>query len=84
MTSQFSNCPLICMFHSRGMEHRINKFHKRALPLIYSSDSKLAFKELLDKNKTMSIHRKNLLLLAKEIQSKAKYFTRNIKIVVFY
>ena len=84
MTSQFSNCPLIWMFHSRGMGHRINKFYKRALPLIYSSDSKLAVKELLDKNKTMSIHRKILLLLANEIQSKAQYFTRYIKIVVFY
>ena len=58
--SQFSYCPLIWMFHSRKMEHSINKIHERALYFIYPSDSKLTFKELLDKNKTVSIHQKNL------------------------
>ena len=55
------------MFHGRRMEHRINKIHERALRLIYPSDSKLRFKELLDKNKTVSIHQKNLQALATEI-----------------
>ena len=45
---------------------------------IYPSDSKLTFKELLDKNKTVSIHQKNLIF------SKAKYLTRNIKRIVFF
>ena len=44
ITSQFSYCPLIWMFHSRRMEHRINKIHERTLRLIYPSDSKLKFK----------------------------------------
>ena len=56
--SQFSYCPLIWMFHSRRIEHRVNKIHEKALCLIYPSDSKLTFKELLDKNKTGSIHKK--------------------------
>ena len=43
--SQFSYCPLIWMFHSGKMEHRINRIHERALRLIYPSDSKLTFKE---------------------------------------
>ena len=47
------------MFHSRKMEHSINK--------IYPSDSKLTFKELLDKNKAVSIYQKNLQVLATEI-----------------
>ena len=55
------------MFHSRRMEHRINKIHEKALCLIYPSDSKLTFKELLDKIKTVSIHQKNLQVLAAEI-----------------
>ena len=50
ITSQFSYCPLIWMFHCRKIEHRINKIHERALCLIYPSNSKLTFKELLDKN----------------------------------
>ena len=49
ITSQFSYCPLIWMFHSRRMVYRINKIHERAPRLIYPSDSKLAFKKLLDK-----------------------------------
>ena len=31
VSSQFSCCPLIWMFHSRKMENRINSIHKRAL-----------------------------------------------------
>ena len=48
------------------MEHRINRIHERALRLIYPSDSKLTFKKLLDKNKTVSILKKNLQVLATE------------------
>ena len=67
ITSQFSYCPLIWMFHSRRMEHSTSKIHERALRLIYPSDSKVTFEELLDKNKTVSIHQKNLQVLATEI-----------------
>ena len=55
------------MSHSRKMEHRIIKTHEMALPFIYPFDSKLTFKELLDKNKTGSIHLKTLQVLATEI-----------------
>ena len=41
ITSQFSYCPLIWMFHSRRMEHRINKIHESALRLIYPSRFKI-------------------------------------------
>ena len=49
------------------MEHRINRIYERALRLIYPSDSKLTFRELFDKNKTVSIHQKILQALATEI-----------------
>ena len=29
--SQFGYCPLVCMFHSRGLNNRINKIHERTL-----------------------------------------------------
>ena len=67
ITLQFSYCPLIWMFHSRRMEHRVNKIHEKALRLICPSDSKLTFEELLDKNKTVSIHQKILQVLATEV-----------------
>ena len=71
------------MFHSQRMEHRINKDppSERVLRLIYPSNSKLTFKKLLDKNKTVSIHQKNLTVIATEI-FKAKL--RNIKIIAFF
>ena len=65
--SQFSYCPLIWMFHSRAMEHRINRIPERALRLIYPNQHQLTFKELLEKNKTVSIHQRNLQTLATEI-----------------
>ena len=55
------------MFHSRKMEHRINSIHKRALKLVYKGSPDLKFQELLAKNKSVSVHQKNLQLLATEI-----------------
>ena len=47
--SQFSYYPLIWMFHSRAMEHRISRIHERTLRLIYPDQHQLTFKELLEK-----------------------------------
>ena len=49
MMSQLSYCLLIWMFHSRAMEHRINRIHERILTLIYPNQHQLTFKELLEK-----------------------------------
>ena len=49
MMSQLSYCLLIWMFHSRAMEHRINRIHERTLRLIYPNQHQLTFKELLEK-----------------------------------
>ena len=56
------------MFHSRTTEHRINRIHERTLRLIYVNQHQLTFKELLEKkNKIVSIHQRNLQILATEI-----------------
>ena len=65
--SQFAYCPLIWMFHSRTMEHRINRIHERTLRLIYPNQHQLTFKKLLEKNKIVSIYQRNLQTLANEI-----------------
>ena len=73
--SQFSYYPLIWMFHSRDMEHRINRIHERTLRLIYPNQHQLTFKKLLEKKKTVSIHQRNLQTLATEIyKAKNKIF----------
>ena len=69
--SQFSYCPLVWMFHSRKTNKTINRLHERALRLVYE-DNTSTFTELLEKDKSVTIHQKNLQLLAIEI-FKAKH-----------
>ena len=64
--SQFGYCPLVRMFHSRGLNNRINKIHEKALRLVYN-DNQLTFSELLDKENSVTIHDRNLQALATEV-----------------
>ena len=64
--SQFNYCPLIWMFHSRTLNNKINRLHEGALRIVYS-DYKSSFCELLEKDKSFSIHHKNIQSLTIEI-----------------
>ena len=64
--SQFGYCPLVWMNHSRALNNRINGLHKRALSLVYN-DFSSSFSELLEKDKSVTIHHRNLQTLAYEI-----------------
>ena len=64
--SQFSYCPLIRMCHSRTVNNKINKLHERCLRIVYI-DKKSSFKELLETEKSVLIHIKNLKVLATEM-----------------
>ena len=66
ITSQFYYCPLIWMFHSRQLNNRINKIQERALRLV-CKDSKLTFDDLLKLDNSVTIHQRNLQILATEI-----------------
>ena len=57
--SQFEYCPLSGMFHSRTLNNRINDLHYRALRIIYKENS-LTFKELLEKDGSVTIHHRNI------------------------
>ena len=74
------------MFHSRKMEQSINKIHKRALRLIYPSNSKLTFKELLDQNKIVSIHQENIQVLVTELLKAKLNISREIlkELIAFF
>ena len=67
ITSQFSYCPLVWMFHNRTLNNRINKIHERALRLVYKNETFLSFDDLLKRDRSVSIHQKNLQILATEI-----------------
>ena len=54
------------MFHSRKINNRINSLHERTLGVVYR-DYNATFSELLSKDKSVTIHQRNLRLLATEI-----------------
>ena len=64
--SQFGFCPLIWMFHSRGLNNKINCIHERALRITYN-DKSSSFGELLTKDRSVTIHHRNIRALAIEI-----------------
>ena len=64
--SQFNYCPLIWMCHSRINNNKINRLHERCLRIIYK-DKKSSFEELLDKDSSVSIHNRNMQILATEL-----------------
>ena len=64
--SQFRYCPLIWMLHSRALNNNIDHIHERALRTVYSVYSS-SFYELLDKDDTFKIHKKNVQNLTIEI-----------------
>ena len=66
ISSQFSYCPLIWMCHSRTLNTKINKIHKRALRIVFK-DNNSSFDVLIQKAGTVKIHHRNLQILAVEI-----------------
>ena len=66
ITSQFSYCPLVWMSHSRGLNKRINKIDEKSLRLVYN-DNISSFNELPVKDNCVTIHDRNLQVLATEI-----------------
>ena len=51
------------MFHSRRLNNKINSIHERALKITYQ-DNTSTFQELLNKDNSVSIHHRNLQVLA--------------------
>ena len=54
------------MIHNRGLNNKLNHIHKRALRIVYN-DYSSSFDDLLNKDKSVTIHQRNLQQLAIEI-----------------
>ena len=65
-TSQFSYCLLVWMCHSRTNNNKINRFHERCLQ-IADNDKQSLFNELLEKYGSVSIHMRNMQILATQM-----------------
>ena len=64
--SQFSYCPLVWMFHTKQLNNRINSLHEKALRVTYQ-DRNSSFSELLNLDKSASIHYRNIEYFLTEI-----------------
>ena len=64
--SQFGYCPLVWMFCGRQTNARINHIHESALRGVYNDEISPA-EELLGKDKSQIIRRRNIKILAAEI-----------------
>ena len=64
--SQFSYSPLTWMFYDRSINNTINKVHERALRIVYQDDTS-SFEELLIRDKSFTVHHRNIQNLALEV-----------------
>ena len=71
--SQFGYCPLIWMFHSRGLNNKINRIHERALRITYN-DKSSSYREELAKDRSVTIDHRNTRALAIGIYKKMQEF----------
>ena len=69
--SQFGYCPLIWVCHSRIINKKINRLHERCLRIIYG-DKQSSFEELLEKEHSVSIHDRNIQILATKMYKVSK------------
>ena len=70
------------MFHARELNNRINRIHERALRLVYQ-DRTLSFEELLKKDKSFTIHERNIQTLGIELYKVAHGTAPKIMNLVF-
>ena len=71
-TPQFGYCSLVCMFHSRTLNSRINKLQERALCLVYNGSSS-SFSELLENDNSFTIDHRYIYKPAMETH-KVKHY----------
>ena len=64
--SQFNYCSLIWMCHSCENNNKINRLHERCLRII-CNDKRSSFNALLEKDGSVSIHERNIKILAAEM-----------------
>ena len=66
ITSHFSYCPVVWMFHTRKLNETINHILEKALRIVYK-DFDSSFQELLIEGNSLNIYDRNLQKLMTEI-----------------
>ena len=70
------------MCHNRTINSKINRLHERCLRIVYN-DNKSSFQELLDKDKGVTIHIKNVRELAIEIFKVSNSYSNSLVSEIF-
>ena len=71
-TNYGSFCPLFWMCHRKKINNQINKLHERVLRLVYNDTSSF-WGELLERDKSVTIHERNIqILLAETFRVKSR------------
>ena len=66
VNSQFGYCLLIWIFHDRTLNNRLNRIYEGALRIVYR-DKTSNFTELLHTDNAVTVHQRNLQVLATEV-----------------
>ena len=81
--SQIIYCPLIWMFQRRIINNKINRLHERCFLLLYG-DKSPSFGKLLEQDKSVMIHTRNLQILATEMFKVYRNISSPISTVIFH
>ena len=80
--SQFDYCPLFWMFHSRGVNSKINQVHERSLRSVYQ-DNISSFEEWPKRDKLFTTHQTNIQALPIELFKIKGNLSNNIMYEIF-
>ena len=79
---QFGYCPLIWVFHTSGVNNKVDHLHERSLRIVYKNNIS-SFEELFKTNKSFTIHQRNILSLAIELFKVKGNISNNIIYDIF-
>ena len=80
--SQFGYWPVVWMFHSRGINNKINQINERASRITYNNKLS-SFQDLLDRENSVTIHHRNIRTLAIETFKVLHWLSPPLLIEVF-
>ena len=74
LDSQFKYCPRTWMCHCRTNKRKIDRLQERCRRIVYN-DKQSSFKELLEKDSSVSIHERNVQILTPEMYKISNNFS---------
>ena len=80
--TQFSHCPLTWMFHSRKFNNKINRMYEKCLRIVYNENTS-SYEELLEIDNSVSVHQRNIKILATKLYKIVNKLSPNIMKDVF-